>query len=245
MRTLSAAELLSIWEQGWGVTSSERTMALLAPACPESDHEQLWSLSVGERDRRLLALREATFGPQIAAVAECPNCGERLELTMQVPEIYLPAPQPSPAGDHCLQVEEYEIRFRLPAAADLSAIARERDVNSARQALLGRCLTSAHRGSDNVAIDMLPDHVLSAVTARMAEIDPQADVQLALSCPSCGHHWQASFDIAGFFWMELDAWAERLVREVHTLASAYGWREAEIVAMSPQRRQTYLELIGT
>jgi hypothetical protein len=35
-----------------------------------------------------------------------------------------------------------------------------------------------------------------------------------------------------------------MVREVHRMASAYGWREADILAMSAFRRQRYLELIG-
>jgi hypothetical protein len=33
------------------------------------------------------------------------------------------------------------------------------------------------------------------------------------------------------------------LRDVHELASAYGWRESEILALSPQRRQAYLELV--
>jgi hypothetical protein len=33
------------------------------------------------------------------------------------------------------------------------------------------------------------------------------------------------------------------VREVHLLASAYGWRESDILAMTPWRRQLYLELV--
>jgi hypothetical protein len=33
------------------------------------------------------------------------------------------------------------------------------------------------------------------------------------------------------------------LREVHVLASANGWSEAEILALSPQRRQRYLEIV--
>ena len=50
-------------------------------------------------------------------------------------------------------------------------------------------------------------------------------------------------DIAGFFWAELDAWARRLLREIHTLARFYGWSEAEILALSPLRRRCYLEMV--
>ena len=78
----------------------------------------------------------------------------------------------------------------------------------------------------------------------MAQADPQADVQLALSCPACSHQWQSVFDIVSFFWSEMNAWAYRILREVHILASAYGWREADILAMSPYRRQLYLKMVS-
>jgi hypothetical protein len=35
-----------------------------------------------------------------------------------------------------------------------------------------------------------------------------------------------------------------LLTEVHRLAQAYGWREAEILALSEARRHAYLELVG-
>jgi hypothetical protein len=65
---------------------------------------------------------------------------------------------------------------------------------------------------------------------------------LDFACPSCGHEWQSLFDIAAFFWAEIAAQARRLLREVHQLASAYGWREADILAMSARRRRAYLEM---
>src|SRR5262249_5963021 len=90
----------------------------------------------------------------------------------------------------------------------------------------------------------LPAEMLEAVEARMAEADPQADVRLALTCPACGHAWDATFDIADFFWAELEAWADRMLRDVPTPARTYGWPEPDIPAMSPRRRNRYLELIG-
>jgi hypothetical protein len=78
----------------------------------------------------------------------------------------------------------------------------------------------------------------------MAEADALGDVQLALTCPQCGHEWQAPFDIASFLWTEINAWAHRTLQDVHELARAYGWREADILALSPWRRQVYLEMIS-
>jgi hypothetical protein len=78
----------------------------------------------------------------------------------------------------------------------------------------------------------------------MADADPQADVRLALDCPACGHNFLAAFDVAAYLWSEVNAWAYRLLGEVHSLASAYGWREEDILAMSPWRRRVYLEMVG-
>jgi hypothetical protein len=47
-----------------------------------------------------------------------------------------------------------------------------------------------------------------------------------------------------FLWSEIHSWAQRLLRDVHAIAAAYGWREGDILAMNPLRRQAYLELIG-
>ena len=72
---------------------------------------------------------------------------------------------------------------------------------------------------------------------------PGAWTELALACPECGHRWTETFDIVSFLWAELDSCAHRLVGDVHSLASAYGWRESDVLALSPSRRQAYLELV--
>ena len=37
--------------------------------------------------------------------------------------------------------------------------------------------------------------------------------------------------------------AKRLLMDVHLLARAYGWSEAEVLALSPARRRFYLEMV--
>jgi hypothetical protein len=83
--------------------------------------------------------------------------------------------------------------------------------------------------------------VIESLIERIAERD-QAEIRIALTCPDCGYRWNELFDIVSFFWTEIDAWARRLLREVHVLASAYGWNEHDILSLSPVRRQIYLAL---
>jgi hypothetical protein len=47
-----------------------------------------------------------------------------------------------------------------------------------------------------------------------------------------------------FFWNEIEAWACRVLHDVHTLAGAYGWSEREVLRLSPTRRQMYLEMVS-
>jgi hypothetical protein len=249
MRSLSATELLNVWEHGLTQSPVQCALALLAAACPDTPADTLSQLSIGQRDARLLTLREWAFGPQIAGLAACPGCGERLEMAFNVSEIRASLPLPGSNGvseeieTFALSIAAYALSFRLPNSHDLSVIADQADVAAIRRQLFERCVLSAQRGGADVSVAELPSDVVAAIVARMAEADPQADVQIALTCPACAHQWQATFDILSFFWQEITDWAQRILREVHTLASAYGWREADILALSPRRRQFYLEMV--
>jgi hypothetical protein len=90
----------------------------------------------------------------------------------------------------------------------------------------------------------MPAQILESVEEEMSTLDAQANIQVELECPSCRRVWTVAFDILAFFWSELDAWAQRMLVEVHKLASAYGWREADILAMSATRRSIYLNIIN-
>lgn len=242
MRALSAAVLLDVWERGQPLAPARRAVLLLEAAAPDEAPEALAALPVGRRDARLLALRAQTFGPRLESLVACPACGETLELNLAAEGLRADAPGDVP---EVLSVEHagYAVRFRLPTAGDLVEAAEgDGAVEDAGQ-LLARCVVEARHGDAVLAADALPGAVAEAVAAQMEAADPQADVRLALTCPACAHAWQSAFDIVTFFWAEIDAWGRRTLRDVHALASAYGWREADVLAMSAWRRQAYLNLV--
>lgn len=241
MRALSAAELLLVWEHTQAQRPAQQALTLLSAACPELPPEQIAALSIGRRDAALLTLREWTFGSELVSVASCPVCAERLELAFRVDDIRVAEP---PADAPLLvTLDERAIRFRLPTGADLIALATHGDVHAPRRWLLQRCVLPSTDEAEP-PIELWPPEIEAAIVAQMAQADPQADIQLALNCPACEHGWQATFDIVSFFWAEIDAWAYQVLRDVHALASAYGWREQDILALSPWRRQRYLEMVG-
>lgn len=243
MHSLSASELLSLWERGLPQQPAERALTLLGAASPAASPDALAQLSIGVRDARLLRLRERTFGTQLKSVAACPQCSERLEFDFSIGQIAMDA-ENEEQRRLSMSVGGYEVQFRLPHSLDLLAIAPGAGLDRAERFLLARCLLSVRLHGVEKDFDDLPAEVIEAVLSEMARNDPQADIQLALTCPGCGHAWQLTFDIVSFFWSELNAWAQRILREVHTLASAYGWREEEILALSAWRRQVYLGIIG-
>jgi hypothetical protein len=218
-------------------------MLLLAAACPEAQPNELARLHIGERDARLLTLRERTFGPELTCVATCPGCAERLELKFAAADIRVSTP-PMPAEGFALSHAGYDVRFRVPNSLDLNTLDGTEDVDRACQRLLERCLLGVHYNGEERSVQQLPASVREAVARRLAVADPQADVQLDLCCPDCRHRWRAAFDVVAFFWTEIDSWAQRTLDEVHVLASAYGWREADILALGPCRKQWYLERVS-
>jgi hypothetical protein len=233
---------MDAWHRGVTEPLHRRPLMLLTAAYPETPLEVLSTMSIGRRDAKLLVLRERVFGPDLNSITICPGCNERLELTFKVSDIRKEE-NTDTSDSLSLEVSGYYVAFRLPNSMDLMAIPDPSDEDAARHILLERCVTQVIYNASDMRIDEVPPQVIDAITGQMAGADPQTDVQLALACPACGNEWQETFDIVSYFWTEIEAWVRRILHEVHALASAYGWRETDILEMNPWRRQFYLNLI--
>lgn len=243
MQSLSACDLLTVWEQGYGRTAAQKALLLLKRALPDVPPAELAAWSVGQRDGHLLAFREQLFGSRLNSVVDCSHCGERLELSFQTADV-LVDDAGDPTGELSISVTGYDVRFRPPNAGDLLAIDLNVGLHRGETQLLQRCLIEVKHNDEVQSADQLPDEVVTAIARRMATADPQADVHLDLGCPACEHEWRVAFDVVAFLWDELNAWAVRVLRDVHELARAYGWREVDILKMSPWRRQLYLQMVN-
>lgn len=244
MQSLSASNVIRIWELGQDRHPVDRALLMLSFACPDKSLEQLISLTVGQRDAHLLKVRELTLGSQLNGSASCPHCQERLEFDFQIADILMVDLNQIVEQEYSLTAEGFDLRFRLPNSQDLASIVGCRNYQEANSLLIQRCLLEASCDERPVVHQELPPTAIALLTEQIAEYDPQAEIQLALNCPACEHSWSAWFDIVDFFWTELTAQAKRLLQEVHLLARFYGWREADILSMSAVRRQSYLEMLS-
>jgi hypothetical protein len=226
--TARASDVLAVWERGLSAQPGRRALELAGLVDGDPG-----GLTAGERDATLLQLRETLFGATIEGIVDCPACGEPLEVTTTTGSLLAAAPA---AAEAAVALDGWEVRLRPATAADLAAA----DLSAAQ--LLAACVEEARHDGQTVDVALLPPEIVVAVDDALAAADPLADLEFAATCPACGTTSTTRFDIASFLWAEVDRLALRLLREVHVLASAYGWTEDEILALG-QRRRVYLELV--
>jgi hypothetical protein len=229
MRALSSADFLDMWERGAGLHPVDRSLVVLHSALPET-YEDLADWPLGRRNQALAELRCACFGPQLEGWTACPRCGEKLEFQMDAGALAATGSR----VDGPITVNGQS--FRLPTSRDLARAARETDPHLGAVRLMEAC-----RLGDGEA-PAWPDQEIDKVGEQMALADPMAEIRLTLNCAACSNQWDETLDIASFLWTEIASRAKRLLREVHTIASAYGWTEREILSLSQARRSFYLEM---
>lgn len=246
---------------GWA-TPAESATALIAAAtlrigrieAPGADAAR--ELTVGDRERLLLALHALSFGSRVDAVASCPaaECGATIEIDLALPDLLTPADSGArlaPAGPgRELTVEDdqqrWRVRFRLPNGGDQERVARlaAPDPAAAGDLILSRCVLELTDGAGRPAE---PQAVLATLRSPLAEafasLDPQAETTLAFRCPACARQSMALFDAAAFLLAEL-ADPGGVYAHVDQLARVYHWSEAEILALPVTRRRRYLALVA-
>ena len=221
-------------------------------------------LCVGDRQALLLALRQATFGPKVAAVVTCPwrDCSRRMDIDFAIPDIPVRAAADlrarheitlSTAASPATDEEDGDgsgqpgrrVAFRLPTGADQEAIGSlaTDDPVRALDALLDRCCLPPGDGATCGTTEFSP-RARAEIEQAMLAASFGPELSLGASCPECGRSFTLPFDIQDFFFGEVAATPDLLLREVHYLAYHYHWSEGEILALPRVRRQRYLEVLA-
>jgi hypothetical protein len=231
MTAVAAQELLGAWDRlcllprdlHWDARNSALLDALGVAAARDT---------AGARQAALLNFYAENFDGRLDGVAACPECATEVELNVPVSELLSGMPSPEPVEP--FDVDGLLVRWRLPGAADLAASARCADPARGAVLLLER-ISGAAAG--------LTEPARSELASRVAAADPFADISFDLTCPECAASWESPLDAGAFVWARLRSTARRLLGEVDELARAYGWSESQILALTGQRRESYLELV--
>jgi hypothetical protein len=234
MRPLVGELLLDAWERGLAETALNRPLALLAAARGKPACEEFAGLSLMDRDLELLRLRRLTFGDTLRGVFACGGCATPLEFEMPVTPMIDRLEQLPSFREAAWQAGELEFSMRPVTTRDLVAIATARDP---RRSLLELCTSVKGRGAET-AIEA-QEH---SAAQQFNQLNEHAEARIAVTCPACGTTDEAELDIGRFLWADVRHAALRMMRDVHELASAYGWPEWEILAMPAARRACYLEM---
>jgi hypothetical protein len=241
MRTISASDVVRLWELGAGKSSFEMALTSLAFLFPEMNRDEILDLPLGKCNTLLAKVREALFGPMLAGFSECPHCPTAVEFTFDMSRHFT---QSEPASfEGTLSVEGYEIRYRALTLRDI-ILAAQCEPGKVRSFLARRAVQAIEQAGRAAEFDNLPEFAPALLAEEMTRCDPQAEAVFDLLCPSCHGRWQAQLEMVEFLTPEIHALARRLLREVHGLARAYGWRESAILGMSARRREYYLQMVN-
>lgn len=245
---LTGADEAFLIEQGSQLLPAQRTTALLANCVTHLGQEtritpeHIRALTIGDREALLLNLHRLTFGETLDCVIRCPNptCGEKMELDLRVSEL-LHAPYADAGEVYEIEGKDkpaWRASFRLPTGEDQenAAVLARNDTEEAERLILTRCLISA-------STDAPMQSLLRELPEVMAELDPQAETTLRLTCPVCETAFAQVLDAGDFLFREITDRETSLYRQVHLLAYHYHWGEGEIMALTDHKRHMYLGLL--
>ena len=232
MAAAFAAQVLALWERGFGLARGARGDALLDGAPAQT---------LGECNAALVALHARLFGRALALVSECPACGIAVQFDVDCAALAAGMACAS-AATHRFEHGSLRVEFRLPAPHDLDALQACDDEDDFALKLLERCVIDCSRFDAALNVRALDEQSLDAISQRMQALDPAASVAFAAECPACAARWDAACDVGEVVWQKIAAAAERTLLDIDTLARAYGWTEGEVLALTPLRRAAYLQL---
>lgn len=227
----SARDLVQCWSLDGTQPAHTRLQGLLALWV---DAKVLAQDTPGERNRRCLDLHRQLVGRDIEAQAACPHCGANIEFAVPVAAI---CDVPRVDATCVLELDGMPQagRFRLPRMADLDGLPPDLDESALAQRLAEACRTEGE--------GLLSAEALALLADLFEQADPLAALEIALTCSECATAFSVPVEPAGLVAREIDRLVDRLLREVHLLASAYGWGEDQVLAIPAARRARYLAMV--
>ena len=173
--------------------------------------------------------------------ATCGACGSRFDFELRFADLPVRA-----AGDGYPWAQVHwrgrPLRLRVPNGADqirLLATPPDAAAGTDPQAAMLAMLLADDGPLTAADLPPLAAPERMQFEAALEAVSPGVCTEVAASCPDCASVSAVDIDPYAVLARPLDG----LLDEVHRLASAYHWSEADILSLPRARRQRYLQLI--
>ena len=216
------------------------TVTALLAACvfgPDGqaiDADEAWDWTLNQRLQGLIAMRLAARDPVVELQSACTQCGEAMEIALDLRALAGQSPAPR---FHWRSDSGMELALRLPRGRDLQSWMLEGP--SSHEALAASLIEAVH----GVAPDDEPP-ALSTLLPMLDDAfeahDPLTALRLNTACPACAHDNTLVCDLESVLIDWFKRAQGRMLDDVLQLASAFHWREADILALPHWRRAHYL-----
>ena len=208
---------------------------LLRDLAAPADGEPLdwYAMPLADLQAALLGLRRLLEGDRIVSEIRCEACGAPVDLSFSIAE-YMTAHAPRRVRGAAADTDTdwYRIgsvRFRFPTVADRIAASAS---GKPEEALRLRCVQGA--GPDVRRAENALRHLCPLLADLLSGV-----------CPECRREVSVWFDPVSFVLAEMRERATFVYRDIHLLASAYGWSETQILELPRARRMRYVEFLET
>jgi hypothetical protein len=224
--------LLDGWSAALGKGWGERCLASTSLALG-ADRDEAAAHDWDDAQRELLRFSASRTG-RVDAVATCPHCAAMIDVDVPVARMALASSSSDDVTPLAARrVGRVHAALRVPTVGDLIDAAALDTPEEAQALLAERC------GLGEVD----PEEWDAAIT-DLDESHPLLAASCAVACPDCGEEFEATLDPVELCWEAVDAAATEVIDDVVALATAFGWSEADVLAVPPRRRAMYRRLAG-
>jgi hypothetical protein len=197
-------------------------------AGPTGEPVDVRALPVAIHDRLLAALYAMEYGDLVNCRADCGACGKPFQFRFALADL-LASQDEAAAG---VGLPEEDGCWTAPSGARL----RPPDL---RDAAAGEPRSLLAR----IAAGPVPPEEEETLAAFLERASPILALDLDAACPECGEAQGVAFDLPHFLVRAVAGERPFLIREVHLVASRYGWSFAEIMTLARADRRAFATLI--
>ncbi|MDQ4044105.1 MAG: hypothetical protein M3173_01455 [Chloroflexota bacterium] len=232
--------------------SPPHLVTTILATCTESvdgeppSNDWFWDLTVGTRITALLTLATDGGTSDLGIALRCANarCQGEMELFLSLDECIEEQERMSRI-DH-IEVDLVDARFtiRKPTGSDQLAWASE--TFASEDAALEAMLKTLIEPDEVPVIErsgQSPNTWIALAGEALEEIDPLVSFTIITACPDCGLEHECPIDLQDLALRTLRGIQERLIIDIHQLATHYHWSEADILVLPAWRRSRYLSLL--